>query len=115
MEVNYVPFGDEWKKEMKKFPKEALIEMLAKALSTAKEPETVQGNDGEKGIADNFIPPDHGDVCWQIGAKNFSRKEVAYLLYTQRAMICNDLKAFCGNEMTDEMFKILSNPRTPNY
>ena len=82
-------------------------------FSTPKEPETVQGHD-EKGV-DNFIPPDHGDMCWQIGAKNFSRKEVAYLLYTQRAMIGNDLKAHCGNEMTDEMFKILSNPRTPNY
>lgn len=93
---------------------EIISELEKLKRTTPKEPETVQGND-EKGVTDNFIPPDHGDMCWQIGAKNFSRKEVAYLLYTQRAMIGNDLKAFCGNEMTDEMFKILSNPRTPNY
>lgn len=64
---------------------------------------------------DFFIPPDNGDVCWEAGAQMFNRKEVAYLLYTQRAMISNDLKRFCGNDLTDEMYKILENPRTPVY
>ena len=29
----YIPFGEEWKKEMMKFPKAALVNMLAKAMS----------------------------------------------------------------------------------
>lgn len=33
----YVPFGHEWVKEMKKFKKDALIAMLAKAFTTIKE------------------------------------------------------------------------------
>lgn len=62
-----------------------------------------------------FTPPDNGDVCWTVGAKTFSRKEVAHLLHTQRAMIANDLKSQCGNELTDEMFNILDNPRNPEF
>lgn len=64
---------------------------------------------------EKFIPPDSGDICWEIRAETFTRKEVAYLLWTQRAMISNDLKTHCGNEMTKEMFNILNNPRTPVY
>ena len=64
---------------------------------------------------ENYIPPDYDDVCWQIGAETFTRREVYYLLGTQRAMISNDLKAFCGNEMTKDMFEILDKPRTLQY
>lgn len=60
-----------------------------------------------------FMPPDNGDILWQVGAETFTRKEVAYILYTQRAMISNDLKAYCGKDLTSEMFIILDNPRTP--
>lgn len=61
------------------------------------------------------LPPDNGDVCWEKGKDTFTRKEVAYLLYTQRAMISNDLKAFCGKDMTNEMFDILNEPRQPEW
>jgi hypothetical protein len=64
---------------------------------------------------EKFIPPDSDDICWIIGSETFTRKEVAYLLWTQRAMISNDLKTFCGNELTKEMFDILNKPRTPEY
>lgn len=69
----------------------------------------------EQEIKATFIPPDNGDVCWTTGAETFTRKEVAYLLYTQRAMIGNDLKYRCGNEMTPEMFQVLDNPRIPEF
>lgn len=62
-----------------------------------------------------FMPPDEGDICWETGAKTFTRKEVAYLLWTQRAMIGNDLKMNCGNEMNKDMFDIINNPRVPKY
>lgn len=62
-----------------------------------------------------FIAPDHGDICWTKGAETFTRKEVAYLLYTQRAMISNDMKQACGSEMNELMFDILNNPRIPEF
>ncbi len=43
-----------------------------------------------------FLPPDNGDICWNIGSENFSRKEVFDMLYTQRAMIKNDVKRIYG-------------------
>jgi hypothetical protein len=64
---------------------------------------------------ETFIPPDSDDICWTIGAETFTRKEVAYLLWTQRAMIGNDLKSFCGNDLTKEMFDILDKPRMPKF
>lgn len=69
----------------------------------------------EKAQDDFFMPPDSDDICWQVGAESFSRKEVAYLLYTQRAMISNDLRRHCGNDMTNEMFEILDDPRIPVF
>jgi hypothetical protein len=62
-----------------------------------------------------YLPPDNGDVCWEKGKDTFTRKDVAYLLYTQRAMISNDLKAFCGKDLTPEMFDILNEPRQPEW
>jgi len=62
-----------------------------------------------------YMPPDNGDICWQIGSETFTRKEVADMLHTQRAMISNDLKTYCGNELTKEMFDILDKPRMPKF
>lgn len=62
-----------------------------------------------------LMPPDNGDVKWNIGSKTFTRQEVAYLLYTQRAMISNDLKTKCGDSLTRDMFEILKNPRQPEF
>lgn len=64
---------------------------------------------------EKFTPPDNGDVCWVTGSDSFTRKEVAYLLYTQRAMISNDLKYSCGKDMTKDMFELLDNPRQPEW
>jgi hypothetical protein len=66
-------------------------------------------------LKQTYMPPDHGDICWTEGAETFTRKEVADLLWTQRAMIGNDLKSYCGNELTKEMFEILDNPRIPKF
>lgn len=66
-------------------------------------------------IGKQFMPPDHGDECWRTDAKDFTREEVAYLLWTQIAMISNDLKSFCGNALTPEMFDVLNNPRIPEF
>ena len=62
-----------------------------------------------------YMPPDNGDICWQVGSETFTRKEVAHLLWTQRAMIGNDLKSYCGNDLTKEMFDILDKPRMPKF
>lgn len=58
-----------------------------------------------------FMPPDNNDICWNTGSKTFTREEVEYILYTQISMISNDLKRYCGNDLTNEMFEILNNPR----
>ena len=62
-----------------------------------------------------YLPPDDGDVYWEKGTKTFTRKEVAYLLYTQRAIISNDLKIFCWKDLTPEMFDRLNEPRQPEF
>lgn len=64
---------------------------------------------------ESYLLPDNGDVCWQIGSETFTRKEVADMLHTQRAMISNDLKTYCGNDLTEEMFVILDKPRMPKF
>jgi len=63
----------------------------------------------------HYMPPDNGDSCWQVGSETFSRKEVADMLHTQRAMLTNDLKIHCGNELTEKMFHLLKNPRKPQF
>jgi hypothetical protein len=70
---------------------------------------------GSGNAVEQFTPPDHGEECWPMGAETYTRKEVAYLLYTQRAMISNDLKAHCGHDLTPGMYQILKQPRTPQY
>jgi hypothetical protein len=66
-------------------------------------------------VTSSFIPPDAGEVCWQNGSETFSRQEVAHLLWTQIAMISNDLKTHCGNDLTEDMFDILEHPRIPEF
>ncbi len=63
----------------------------------------------------NFMPPDSGDICWETGKEIYTRKELFYLLWSQRAMINNDLRMNCGKDMTKDMFAILDNPRVPKY
>lgn len=62
-----------------------------------------------------YLPPDNGEICWTEGSETFSRKEVSDMLHTQRAMISNDLKTYCGDDLTDTMFSLLKNPRTPKF
>lgn len=79
---------------------------------------TVTPADLQKYMEENnqhYIPPDNGDACWQVGSETFTRKEVSDMLHTQRAMISNDLKINCGNELTEKMFHLLKNPRKPQF
>jgi hypothetical protein len=62
-----------------------------------------------------FIPPDSDDVCWVEGSETFTRKEVAYLLWNQIAMIGNDLKMYCGKELTEAVYDVIDNPRIPDF
>lgn len=66
-------------------------------------------------LSEKFLPADNGDVCWEKGSESFSRKEVAHLLWTQIAMISNDLKSNCGNCLTPEIVAILGHPRIPEF
>lgn len=63
---------------------------------------------------EQFLPPD-GEDDWTIGAEQFTRAEVYKLLWTQRAMISNDLKSHCGGILTTEIYEIINNPRTPKF
>lgn len=60
------------------------------------------------------MPPDGGDKCWDVGAETFTRQEVAFLLWTQIAMISNDLKCSIGNDL-DNFYAILNDPRIPKF
>lgn len=72
---------------------------------------------------EKYLPPDTDDVCWQTGAETFTRKEVYYLLYTQRAMISNDIKNLRFNTSfpkleflnSRDVYELLKNPRIPEY
>lgn len=66
-------------------------------------------------VTSSFIPPDNGDVRWQEGSETFTREEVASLLWTQIAMISNDLKTHCGKDLTEDMFDIITHPRIPEF
>lgn len=69
---------------------------------------------GIKNSIETFIPPD-GENDWATGAETFTRKEVFNLLWTQRAMISNDLKRNCGNELTEQILEIITYPRIPKF
>lgn len=66
-------------------------------------------------VSSSFIPPDNGDVCWQEGSETFTREEVASLLWTQIAMITNDLKTYCGKDLTKDMYEVIDDPRIPEF
>ena len=54
-----------------------------------------------------------GENDWSTGSETFTRQEVFKILYTQRAMIQNDLKMTCWNELPEIAKNIVLNPRTP--
>jgi hypothetical protein len=56
-----------------------------------------------------------GENDWMIGQESYTRTEVFKLLFTQRAMISNDLKSYCGKELTPQMLEIIEHPRTPKF
>ena len=66
-------------------------------------------------VTSSFIPPDNGDVRWQTGSETFTREEVASLLWTQIAMISNDLKTCCGKDLTPDMYAVIDDPRIPEF
>ena len=61
-----------------------------------------------------FNIPD-GEEDWTIGSETFTRQEVFKLLYTQRAMITNDLKRYAGKDLTDDIYAVINHPRTPKF
>jgi len=75
-------------------------------------PPAVEGIEGE--AKEFFLPPDEGEG-WNEGAKTFTRKEVFNLLYTQRAMIINDIKRECNLDNQPLLLDILKNPRIPKF
>lgn len=66
-------------------------------------------------VTSSFIPPDNGDVRWQAGSETFTREEVASLLWTQIAMISNDLRTCCGKDLTPDMCAVVGDPRIPEF
>ena len=56
-----------------------------------------------------------GENDWEYGADRYTRIEVARMLYTQRAMIVNDLKIACWDELPKTAKDIVLNPRKPEY
>lgn len=66
-------------------------------------------------LGEQYIPVDSGDYSWENDSETFTRKEVAHLLWTQIAMISNDLKRNCGNELSETAFEIIKNPRIPKF
>lgn len=71
------------------------------------------GNNAEEKKATN-IPDGNGESEWTIGADTFTRQEVFKILYTQRAMISNDIKRSGAYDKLPEIVaQILENPRMP--
>lgn len=66
-------------------------------------------------VTGSFIPPDNGDVRWQTGSETFTREEVASLLWTQIAMISNDLRTCCAKDLTPDMYAVIDDPRIPEF
>jgi hypothetical protein len=50
----YIPFGDEWKKEVMKLRKADIVEMLAKALQAQQQPAPCVSADVQRGY---FVTP----------------------------------------------------------
>lgn len=64
-------------------------------------------------LGKQYMPVDHLDTAWKNDSESFTREEVANLLWTQIAMISNDLKRNC--ELTSDAYEILNNPRIPKF
>jgi hypothetical protein len=45
----------------------------------------------------------------------YTPEQVEKILEIQRSMIANDLRMFCGKDLTDRMKEIIRDPRKPNY
>lgn len=95
----------DWVMTIERF-KQCFIEWQRKSVTLVEEKEPE---------AEKFLPPDHGEICWETGSENFTRKEVYNLLWTQRSMITNDLKRYAGESLTPNILDILDNPRIPKY
>lgn len=71
----------------------------------------------EKKISEQSKPtniPD-GENDWWIGSETFTRQQVLKILFTQRAMILNDIKrVYDITKLPEDVQLILENPRTPN-
>lgn len=80
MNENYVPYGEEWKKEMMKIPKASLIDLLKHALVEKKQSSNVV----VKSI--DFNVPD----CYQCDPVKASQ--------TYASTISGNYKCKCGNE-----------------
>lgn len=63
-------------------------------------------------LVPGFITPD-GENDWHTGSETFTRKEVANLLWTQIAMISNDMKR--EFDLSEQQMDLLGNPRIPNF
>ena len=66
-------------------------------------------------VTSSFIPPDNGDARWQAGSETFTREEVASLLWTQIAMISNDLRTCYVKDLTQDMYAVIDDPRIPEF
>lgn len=69
---------------------------------------------------DRFIIPDHGEPAWTTGSETFTRQEVFSMLWTQRAMISNDIKRSISAqdyklEAVQIVMEVLKNPRIPKF
>lgn len=53
-----------------------------------------------------------GENDWTTGSETFTRQEVFKILYTQRAMISNDIKIYCTS-IPQVVMDIIKNPRKP--
>ena len=62
-----------------------------------------------------FMPPDNGDCKWGNGAESYSREDVACLLWTQIAMLSNDIKTHCRGKLPEEIYDILDDPRIHEF
>ncbi len=85
--------------------------------------EHLQSVEQLKGVEqEHFLAPD-GENDWVTDAPSFSRKEVFNLLWTQRAMISNDIKSLRLNTSfpklqllnSKDVYDVLENPRTPKF
>lgn len=86
------------------------VSIILKPNQSAATPPDVQDATQEHDLPTN-IPDGGGD--WSINQETFTRGEVFKILFTQRAMITNDLKTSCWDELPETAKNIILNPRKP--